>query len=313
MGRIITFYSYKGGTGRSMALANVAWILASNGLRVLVIDWDLEAPGIHRYFLPFLPDPTLGSTDGLIDYFVQASSDAASGVSTGSNSVLEYAASLDYSFPDQGTIDLVSAGRQGLTYAIRVNGFNWPNFYEHQGGHALLMSMKSEIQSEYDYVLIDSRTGVSDTSGICTITMPDTVVACFTLNWQSVQGAAGVVESVRGQKLTSPIRIFPVPMRVEYGEKEILERARAVAREVFAPLIASDLDYNYWGEIEFPYVPFYAYKEILSVFFDAPYTVPSVLSSAENLTRYLTDHRVSRAVPLPAEDQERIRRSYDFR
>jgi MinD-like ATPase involved in chromosome partitioning or flagellar assembly len=30
MGEIITFYSFKGGTGRSMALANVAWILASN-------------------------------------------------------------------------------------------------------------------------------------------------------------------------------------------------------------------------------------------------------------------------------------------
>ena len=29
LGRILTFYSYKGGTGRSMALANVAWILAS--------------------------------------------------------------------------------------------------------------------------------------------------------------------------------------------------------------------------------------------------------------------------------------------
>ena len=45
LGRIITFYSYKGGTGRSMALANVAWLLASNGQRVLAIDWDLEAPG----------------------------------------------------------------------------------------------------------------------------------------------------------------------------------------------------------------------------------------------------------------------------
>ena len=34
-GQIITFYSYKGGTGRTMAMANVAWIIASNGKRVL--------------------------------------------------------------------------------------------------------------------------------------------------------------------------------------------------------------------------------------------------------------------------------------
>ena len=57
--RIVTFYSYKGGTGRSIALANVAWILAMNGNRVLVIDWDLEAPGLHRYFHPFLDDPSV--------------------------------------------------------------------------------------------------------------------------------------------------------------------------------------------------------------------------------------------------------------
>ena len=66
-GRIITFYSYKGGTGRSMALANVAWILASNGYRVLVVDWDLEAPGLHRYFAPFMLDPDLVESDGVID------------------------------------------------------------------------------------------------------------------------------------------------------------------------------------------------------------------------------------------------------
>lgn len=50
-GKIITFYSYKGGTGRSMALANMAWILASNGKRVLVVDWDLEAPGYIDFFI----------------------------------------------------------------------------------------------------------------------------------------------------------------------------------------------------------------------------------------------------------------------
>jgi MinD-like ATPase involved in chromosome partitioning or flagellar assembly len=43
-GKIITFYSYKGGARRTMALANVAWILASNGPKVLMADWDLDSP-----------------------------------------------------------------------------------------------------------------------------------------------------------------------------------------------------------------------------------------------------------------------------
>ena len=44
-GMIVTFYSWKGGVGRTMALANTAVQLARKGNRVLVVDWDLEAPG----------------------------------------------------------------------------------------------------------------------------------------------------------------------------------------------------------------------------------------------------------------------------
>ncbi len=66
-GRIVTFYSYKGGTGRTMALANVCWILAANGKRVLAMDWDLEAPGLHRFFHPFLDPGVLDATTGVID------------------------------------------------------------------------------------------------------------------------------------------------------------------------------------------------------------------------------------------------------
>jgi len=84
-GEIITFYSYKGGTGRSMALANVACILAEretkeHGKGVLMIDWDLEAPGLHRYFGSWMTTSKLGidiiesqepleAAPGLIDLF----------------------------------------------------------------------------------------------------------------------------------------------------------------------------------------------------------------------------------------------------
>ena len=48
MSSIVTFYSYKGGVGRSMALANIAVLLAQRGMKVLMVDWDLEAPGLGR-------------------------------------------------------------------------------------------------------------------------------------------------------------------------------------------------------------------------------------------------------------------------
>ena len=77
-GRIVSFYSYKGGVGRSMTLANVAWILASNGYRVLTIDWHLDAPGLHRYFAPFLLDPMLLETPGLIEFLTDYAAQVAS-------------------------------------------------------------------------------------------------------------------------------------------------------------------------------------------------------------------------------------------
>ncbi|MCX6641832.1 MAG: hypothetical protein NTV15_00385, partial [Candidatus Bathyarchaeota archaeon] len=78
LGEVTTFYSYKGGTGRSMALANVACILAkSHEGRVLMIDWDLEAPGLHRFFRRRIIDGlnpmdsyALDNKPGLIELFI---------------------------------------------------------------------------------------------------------------------------------------------------------------------------------------------------------------------------------------------------
>src|SRR5215831_11306780 len=65
-GHIITFYSYKGGTGRTMALANVACLLVradsvhgKTPPNVVAIDWDFEAPGLHRYLHPYLDSSSI--------------------------------------------------------------------------------------------------------------------------------------------------------------------------------------------------------------------------------------------------------------
>jgi MinD-like ATPase involved in chromosome partitioning or flagellar assembly len=50
LAEIVSFYSYKGGVGRSLSLANVAALLASRGKRVVCIDFDLEAGGLHTIF-----------------------------------------------------------------------------------------------------------------------------------------------------------------------------------------------------------------------------------------------------------------------
>ncbi len=67
----ITFYSYKGGVGRTLALANVGHYLALLGKKVFAVDFDLEAPGLH-YKLLGDSEQRLGILDGLVDYILDA-------------------------------------------------------------------------------------------------------------------------------------------------------------------------------------------------------------------------------------------------
>ncbi len=50
MSRIISVHSFRGGTGKSNTTANIATLLAMDGMRVGVIDTDIQSPGIHVLF-----------------------------------------------------------------------------------------------------------------------------------------------------------------------------------------------------------------------------------------------------------------------
>lgn len=320
LGRVVTFYSYKGGTGRSMALANAAWMLAANGMRVLAIDWDLEAPGLHRYFKPYLRDPALEASDGLMD-FVIAFADAARTPAGAPADPAWYEPYADLrlfayavdgpGFEEHGgRLDFVPAGRQDAGYTLRVNSFNWQHFYSKLGGGVFLEAVKRRLRVDYDYVLIDSRTGVSDTSGVCTVQMPDTLVVCFTLNEQSIHGAsvtaASAVEQRRVPGGSSALRVMPVPTRVDASEKERVDAARAAARERFDRFLDwlddDQLD-EYWGDVEMPYIPFYSLEEVLAVF-DQPRVRTSLLPAVEGLVAWVSEQRITSLPPL---DEKRRR------
>src|SRR5215831_1655568 len=151
--QITTFYSYKDGTGRTMLLANVAWILASAGKRVLAIDWDLEAPGLHHFFHPFLIDPHLGATDGLIDMVIAYSCEAVTPEEKISGTewhdraadVSRFVAGINWKFPNGGALHLLPAGRQNASFSVRVNTFHWPDFYERLNGGAFLELVKKKV------------------------------------------------------------------------------------------------------------------------------------------------------------------------
>lgn len=319
-----------------MALANVAWVLASQGKRVLVIDWDLEAPGQHRYFKPFLIDPDLTDTPGLIDFVWDFSTTVLTDENTtpakdtawidAAADLSDYMVRLNWPLasdpPFTGHIDFVPSGRQGTIYAERVNAFNWDDFYQRLGGGALLDAVRHQIKQDYDYILIDSRTGVSDTAGICTVHLPDALVVLFTLNNQSIYGAVAVAESVQAQrkpaedadaKAQPPFPIYPVPTRIDNSEKEKLEARLNLARAQAGPFLGfldESAQQRYWREIEFPYVPFYSYEEVLAVFGDDPSRSKTLLGAVEFLTSQLTNGQVRQLNPFGWQDREALQRIY---
>jgi predicted acylesterase/phospholipase RssA len=353
-GKIITFYSYKGGTGRSMTLANVAWVLASNGKKVLTIDWDLEAPGLHRYFYPFLVDKDLTFSDGLINFVHNYKTRVLSPPKVDENQkgdekgtdgdkqsnkqaekwllkhadIRKYSVTLKRDFRDGGQIDFVPAGRQDDTYSDLVNQFNWEDFYERLGGNRFFDSAAELMRKKYDYVLIDSRTGVSDTSGICTVKMPDTLVLCFTLNYQGINGGAAVAdyvyqqrvknasESSRGSDGRPMFNIFPVAMRLEDAQKRKMERRREYARDKKFknyPIYLHDGETRktYWANVKIDYSSFYAYEEILAAFGEKEQDVTNLLAAVERLTAYLTDGKVKSSLALPQPDREEILKEFE--
>ncbi|MCG7206826.1 FxSxx-COOH system tetratricopeptide repeat protein [Streptomyces arenae] len=323
-GRIITFYSYKGGTGRTMALANTAWILAANGKRVLAVDWDLEAPGLDRFFHPFLDPNVLAATGGVLNILQDYAWAATDGITrTGPwhlefADVEQHAVSLSperqgLSFENGGSLDFLSAGKQFRAYSGTASSLEWDNFYDRLRGGMFLEALRDSMKRSYDYVLIDSRTGRSDTADICTLQMPDVLVDCFTFSDQALDGAADVAYSVGDEHRSRRIRVLPVPMRVDDGEKEKVEAGRAVARTKFAGLpkgpdgerLSADEVTAYWGSVEIPYKPYYAYEETLAVVGDKKGDPKSLLSAFERLTAFVTDNEVTALPPIP--DQVRLR------
>jgi MinD-like ATPase involved in chromosome partitioning or flagellar assembly len=322
-GQIVTFYSYKGGTGRTMALANTAWILASNGLKVLVVDWDLDSPGLHKFFHPFLDPAKVAATAGIIDLITDYAWAATRAEDRSPDwhreyaQILRHAVSVTWSdFPEGGTLDFVSAGRQNRDYSSAGTSFDWDNFYDRLGGGQFFDALRADMKENYDYALIDSRTGLSDIADICTVHFPDILVDCFTLSDQSIEGAAAVARRIDQRYHDRNIRILTVPMRIDDGEKEKLDAGRAMARATFDRFpkgFSEEEASRYWNSVEIPYKPFYAFEEILATFGDEPGSPRSMLAAFERLTSAITNGHVRSLPPLSEDLRLRYRDAFTRR
>ncbi|MFN2262407.1 MAG: KGGVGR-motif variant AAA ATPase [Psychroflexus sp.] len=266
MSSIITFYSYKGGVGRSMALANIAYELSKRKFKVLVVDWDLEAPGIERFFSSFKIE---NSSEGLLQLLLAYKNDSNPNYQN-----FLWKINTLHEFP----ISLLHSGRDKdpATYSSLLQSFDWTVFFTNEKGGYHLESLRTEWHNDFDFVLIDSRTGLSDSSGICTIMMPDILVPMFTANYQSLFGVRDIVKYIQTarQRLEvdrMALTVLPIPSRfgtrVEFKESlEWLERIADILKDCYSDWLPKWIEPKYILEqIKIPQIDYFSFGEKLAV------------------------------------------------
>ncbi|NEA99890.1 AAA family ATPase [Streptomyces sp. SID13726] len=275
---IVTFYSYKGGVGRSMALANIADQLARSGMRVLMVDFDLEAPGLEHFFP--IDHARVRGREGLLDLLLAfkyamsvASSAADEGEEDAYRDLDRYITTVYPRRSDGGRLDLLTAGLrqtddQISRYGAELRRFDWQDFYYVWSGELFFEWFRRTCAERYDIVLVDSRTGVTELGGVCAYQLADTIVALCAPNLQNLDGTAWMVRhflspQVRAVRGDRPLEVLVVPARVDQQDPELLDDFAGRFRRTFDPFAPDVLEragLTFW-ELQVPYVPAYAFDE----------------------------------------------------
>ncbi|WP_157583656.1 tyrosine-protein kinase family protein [Spirosoma arboris] len=276
VGKVITFYSYKGGVGRSMAMANIGVILAQWGYKTLLIDWDLEAPGLEHFFKTHINIERAKKKLGLIDLFDLKQKDKDINLLN-----LNWEDFIT-KIPINNNLDFLSAGKRDEEYISKLNAFDFNLFYDKYNGGQYLEDLREIWISKYQFILIDSRTGLTDSSGVCSIQMPDILILIFTLNNQSFDGIKNVAQkAINGQKQIVfdrfRLRILPIPSRIENAETFLMDEWMAKIDIESEGMLDWLPRYNespnkyllnplqLINQIKIPYKTLYAYGERLAV------------------------------------------------
>ena len=302
-GKVVTFYSYKGGTGRSMALANVACLLAQDGKKVLMIDWDLEAPGLVDYFKEYVKNTKkdFSQNVGLIE-FMQKAFDTLPPMpldEENEDEINDFFKQInDYILPIKinanKNLFLMKAGRMDETYSERIAALDWSAFFKKIP--VFFTRFAFFLREKYDFVLIDSRTGHTDTGGICTMLMPEKLVLAFTPNDQSLNGVLKLAKRAAGYRINSddlrPLVMYPLASRFDIDEdqmrkdwkKRYVHEFGELFKEIYA--LPEDTSFEkYFDEVQIRHVSKYTYGEKIAVLEEGN-DLYSITAGYQNLKEY---------------------------
>jgi hypothetical protein len=224
------------------------------------MDWDLEAPGLHEYFRPMIGTAPAGGVVDLVDDFLARRTHP-----------VDHTVRLT----GVGTLDFLGAGQDDPDYISRIQQIDWEGLYT-MGFGEYLERCRERWTADYDYVLLDSRTGVSDIGGICTAHLPDRLVVLFTANMQSIRGAVDIAKRANAARDLMPYdrpQLPVLPVLSRFDTREEYDRSEEWRRICVAE--TEDL-FNSWlhrtvapevmsRHLTLPYVSYWSFGEQLPV------------------------------------------------
>jgi hypothetical protein len=205
------------------------------GRRVLLVDFDLEAPGLDTFDLLHGDRPRPLANAGMVEYVTEY-------MRTKCVPDISYYVYRAYGIGKKGGPFLVmpAGSRRDPNYQSALAKIDWMGLYRDDDGFLLFENMKAQWEQEFDpdYVLIDSRTGHTDVEGICTRQLPDAVAVFFFPNEQNLVGLKDVCRRIRGERtsgLKKDIRLHFVMSNVpdlDDEDRVLRDRRLAFQREL---------------------------------------------------------------------------------
>lgn len=201
---VVTFYSYKGGMGRSTTLVAYAMFCAMHEKKkVVILDCDFEAPGYLNFFnLSNNPRLLNGEVNGIVEYFLDNSFEGEK-----INLVDNYTVLVDKEYSGEGEIRIMPAGNLNEDRIITdLKDFEGNSISTHKDHYIETLSRldtsrnesivshfqklinKIETDIKPDLILIDSRTGFNDIFGVTALYFSNCIIGFFGSSEQTKPG-----------------------------------------------------------------------------------------------------------------------------
>ncbi len=184
---IVAFYGFRGGAGRTLALAHTAVALARRGLGVAAIDLDLEAPGLHAV-LGVKSEASSGAVYLLRQAFIADADQRAQ---------LDAAPHL-VRVPEVDDLWVLPAGTIDRRYLATLEELNLPGWHLSTGPHPLRMVVNAieRTAPKLDVALVDCRTGFHPIAATTLFHASDAIVLCTSLSPQVWEGICVFLDAI---------------------------------------------------------------------------------------------------------------------